>query len=101
MLEKFYSMINDVTLPLGKLPAPLLARLLARAPVNDPRIVVGPGIGLDCAVVELGDILLVCKADPITFVTGEVGRYLVQVNANDVATTGATPYWLLVTLLLP
>jgi hydrogenase maturation factor len=93
--------MNDTILPLGKLPAPMLARLLARAPVDDPRVVVGPGIGLDCAVVEMGDTLLVCKADPITFVTGEVGRYLVQVNANDVVTTGATPCWLLVTLLLP
>lgn len=86
--------MNDKILPLGKLPAPLLARLLARAPVDDPRIVVGPGVGLDCAVVELGDTLLVCKSDPITFVSGEVGRYLVQVNANDVATAGATPCWL-------
>jgi len=93
--------MNEKILPLGKLPAPLLARLLARAPVDDPRIVVGPGIGLDCAVVEPGDTLLVCKADPITFVSDEVSRYLVQVNANDVATTGATPCWLLVTLLLP
>jgi len=93
--------MNDKILPLGKLPAPLLASLLARAPVDDPRIVVGPGIGLDCAVVEPGDTLLVCKVDPITFVSDEVGCYLVQVNANDVATTGATPCWLLVTLLLP
>jgi len=93
--------MNDKILPLGKLPAPLLANLLVRAPVDDPCIVVGPGIGVDCAVVEPGDTLLVCKADPITFVSDEVGRYLVQVNANDVATTGATPCWLLVTLLLP
>jgi len=93
--------MNDKILPLGKLPTPVLARLLTRAPVDDPRIVVGPGIGLDCAVVEVGDTLLVCKSDPVTFVTDGVGRYLVQVNANDIATTGAVPCWLLVTLLLP
>jgi hydrogenase expression/formation protein HypE len=75
--------------------------LLARAPLDDPRIVVGPGVGLDCAVVEVDDILLVCKSDPITFVSGALGHYLVQVNANEVATTGAIPRWLLVTARLP
>lgn len=89
------------TLPTGKLPPELLARLLARAPAGDPRVVLGPGVGLDCAVVAQGDVLLVYKSDPITFATDEIGWYLVHVNANDVATTGATPRWLLVTALLP
>ena len=62
---------------------------------------VGPGIGLDCAVVDVGNTLLVLKSDPITFATDEIGRYLVEVNANDIATTGAVPRWLLMTLLLP
>ena len=90
-----------VTLPTGKLPSDLLARLLARAPAGDARVVLGPGIGLDCAVVAQGDTLLVYKSDPITFATDEIGWYLVHVNANDIATTGATPRWLLVTALLP
>lgn len=93
--------MSDTPLPLGKLPPPLLARLLARTPADDPRVLVGPGVGLDCAVVEMGDRLLVCKSDPVTFVTDALGHYLVQVNANDLATTGAEPRWLLVTLLLP
>ncbi len=88
-------------LPVGKLPAERLAGILARAPVDDPRVVLGPGIGLDCAVVEAGGTLLVYKSDPITFATDAIGHYLVQINANDVATTGAEPRWLLVTLLLP
>jgi len=87
--------------PVGKLPAAKLAELLARAPVSDPRVIQGPGTGLDCAVVDAGDRLLVLKSDPITFATDEIGEYLVQVNTNDVATTGAMPRWLLVTLLLP
>jgi hydrogenase maturation factor len=93
--------MSDTPLPLGKLPPALLARLLARTPADDPRVLVGPGVGLDCAVVEMGDRLLVCKSDPVTFVTDALGHYLVQVNANDLATTGAEPRWLLVTLLLP
>jgi hydrogenase maturation factor len=69
--------------------------------MNDPRVLVGPGVGLDCAVIDLGEQLLVCKADPVTFASDQLGAYLVRVNANDLATTGATPSWLLVTLLLP
>ena len=41
------------------------------------------------------------KSDPITFATADIGWYLVQVNANDVATSGAAPRWLMLTMLLP
>ncbi len=88
-------------LPVGKLPPQMLQRLLAAAPVDDPRVLLGPGVGLDCAVIDLGGKLLVCKSDPVTFATDRLGDYLVQVNANDLATTGAASSWLLVTLLLP
>jgi hydrogenase expression/formation protein HypE len=88
-------------LPLGKLPVEILANLLSKTLSDDPRIVLGPGIGLDCAVLDMGDRLLVLKSDPITFATEEIGWYGVQVNANDIATTGAEPRWMLVTLLLP
>ena len=89
-------------LPVGKLPADLLARLLRTCPPSDPRVLVGPGVGLDCAVIDLGDDrCLVATADPITFATDAIGWYAVQVNANDIATTGAEPRWFLATLLLP
>jgi hydrogenase expression/formation protein HypE len=88
-------------LGVGKLPPELLTTILAHAAVNDPRVILGPGIGLDCAVVDLGDRLAVYKSDPITFASDQIGYYLVHVNANDIATTGAQPLWLLVTLLLP
>ncbi len=64
-------------------------------------MLIGPGIGLDCAVVDMGDRLLVVKSDPITFATDEIGWYAVQINSNDIATTGAQPKWMMVTLLLP
>lgn len=88
-------------LPVGKLPVDLLSALLAGAPLSDPRVLVGPGIGLDCAIIDLGSTYLVIKSDPITFATEDIGWYLVQVNTNDIATTGATPRWLMVTALLP
>ena len=55
------------SLPVGKLPPQMLQRLLAAAPVDDPRVLLGPGVGLDCAVIDLGGQLLVCKSDPVTF----------------------------------
>jgi hydrogenase maturation factor len=92
-------------LPLGKLPHEQLASLLRRYAPDDPRILVGPGLGEDATVIDLGhdlsDRLLVAKTDPITFATDEIGWYAVNVNANDVACMGATPCWFLVTLLLP
>ncbi len=88
-------------LPVGKLPPELLERLLSQAPTTHERLLLGPGIGLDCAVLEVDSSLIVLKSDPITFATDEIGWYAVQVNANDIATTGAIPRWLLITLLLP
>jgi len=88
-------------LPVGKVPRNVLERLLVQAPTQDPQLVLGPGIGIDCALVEVADTLLVVKSDPITFATDAIGWYVVQVSTNDLATTGATPRWLLVTMLLP
>ena len=68
---------------------------------SNPRIIQGPGVGLDCAVIDLGDTWLVLKSDPITFAADQIGWYAVQVNANDLATTGAMPRWFLATVLLP
>lgn len=89
------------TYPIGKLPAAELSRLLAQYASADPRLVIGAAIGQDAAVIEMGDRYLVAKTDPITFATGEIGWYAVNVNANDIACTGATPRWFLATLLLP
>jgi hydrogenase expression/formation protein HypE len=88
------------TLPLGKLPADLLAQLLSTLPTG-PRVVLGPRPGEDAAVLDMPDRYLIAKTDPITFATDEIGWYAVQVCANDIATTGAVPLWFLATVLLP
>lgn len=90
-------------LPVGKLEPEFLARLLGGLHINDPRVIVGPGIGRDVTVLEWGDgdRYLIAKTDPITFATDEIGHYAVAVNANDVATSGGVPLWFLATLLLP
>jgi hydrogenase maturation factor len=45
--------------------------------------------------------VLILKSDPITFATDAIGHYAVLINANDIATSGAAPRWLLATLLFP
>ena len=85
----------------GKLPLEFLSELLSKINVTDPRVVLGAKAGEDAALIDFGDRYLVTKTDPITFATDLIGWYVVQVNANDLAVMGATPRWLMVTLLLP
>ncbi len=85
----------------GKFPSRLLTRLLSRLSMNDPRVLLGPRLGEDAAVIDVGNRLLVAKSDPVTFATNSIGWYAVQVNANDVACTGGVPRWFLATLLVP
>jgi hydrogenase expression/formation protein HypE len=84
----------------GKLPPEMLGNLLSKVKL-DNRVVVGPGVGVDAAVIDYGDTLLVAKTDPITFATDEIGWYAVNVNANDIAMMGAEPKWFLATVLVP
>ena len=88
-------------LALGKPPLEVLERLFRGCDIRDPRVVVGPRVGEDAAVLDLGDRYLVAKVDPITFVAEEIGWYAVHINANDLAVRGARPCWFLMTLLLP
>lgn len=88
-------------LPVGKLRAERLAAIFDKHPVKDPRVVVGPKVGEDAAVIDLGDRYLVATSDPITFATDQIAWYALQVNANDIAVRGAQARWFLATLLLP
>jgi hydrogenase maturation factor len=85
----------------GKLDQDVLAELLRRNPLRDPAVLVGPGVGLDVAVIDRGETCLVAKTDPITFASGAIGWYAVHVNANDVVTSGARPKYMMATVLLP
>jgi hydrogenase expression/formation protein HypE len=110
------------TLAQGKLPAELLARLIAKLPqqaaattttpmtaiaptiataMNAPGIIIPPGIGLDAAGLNINGKLLAVTTDPITFTTDKIGTYCIAVNINDVACLGCAPRWFSATLLLP
>jgi hydrogenase maturation factor len=88
-------------LPVGKLRADTLRAIFGKLAPRDPRVIVGPRVGEDAAVIDLGDRYLVATSDPITFAADDVAWYALQVNANDVAVRGARPRWFLATLLLP
>ena len=91
-----------VPLPTGKLPNDLLQAFLNEFHFEDPALLINPGIGEDIAAVDVDtEQVLVLKSDPITFATDAIGQYAVIINANDIATSGATPRWLLTTLLFP
>ena len=97
-------MSNEATrspTPVGKLPTKHLQKLLASLPQRDDQVLIGPRVGEDAAVIEVGDRCLVVATDPITFATDHIGSYAVHVNANDVAVMGARPRWFFVVLLMP
>ncbi|HEV8673317.1 MAG TPA: AIR synthase family protein [Methylomirabilota bacterium] len=88
-------------MPVGKLRGAFLAGLFQKHVTLDERVVLGPRVGEDAAILDLGDRYLVATTDPITFVTDDLGWYALVVNANDIAVRGAVPRWFLVTCLLP
>ena len=63
---------------------------------------VGASIGEDCAIVALKeDEEFVISTDPITGTTKDIGTLAVHVTANDLASNGAEPIGIMVTVLLP
>ena len=86
---------------IGKLPQGFLEYLIKKYTHKNSRIVIGPGIGKDAAVIDIGNKYLIAKTDPVTLASKEAGWYLVNINANDIACMGAKPRWLIATLLLP
>ncbi len=87
----------------GKLPNDFLDRFLQEHSLDDPTLLVAPGMGEDTAAVipPANEDVIVLKSDPITFAEDRLGYYTLAINANDIATSGATPRWLLTTLLFP
>jgi hydrogenase maturation factor len=87
-------------LPVGKLPHERLAEILRKYAKLNEHVVIGPRIGEDAAALSLKGEIIVVTTDPITFVSEDIGWYVVNVNANDVAVMGAKPMWFLLCLLI-
>ncbi|MDQ7859496.1 MAG: AIR synthase family protein [Armatimonadota bacterium] len=63
-------------------------------------VLVHATVGQDCAILDFGPSVCVVTTDPITGAGEHLGRLAVHVACNDLATTGAEPVGLLLTLLL-
>ena len=89
------------SLAVGKIPPETLRKIVyPRTGRSNRRLLLGPGIGRDVAAVRY-DRTLILTADPITGTSKQIGEHSVHINANDIATTGATPVWYICTVLLP
>lgn len=84
----------------GKVPPDLLQRLVYPYLGRRAGVLVHAHLGEDCAVLDFGEWVCVVTCDPITAAVRHLGRLAVHVTCNDLATTGAEPIGILLTLLL-
>ena len=90
------------SLSVGKLDPDLLKQLVFGCLGSpNPRVIVGPKLGEDAAVIDFKDRVLVVHSDPITGAIENIGWLAVNVCSNDIATRGIRPLWILVVMLLP
>lgn len=88
---------------IGKIPETVLKRSVFKQ-IHHRRdeILVRPGVGEDCAMMEIDpDEVLVLSTDPITGTVNEIGTFAVHITANDIASSGAEPIGILLTVILP
>ena len=86
----------------GKLsPSELQRLVLGRLGVRRPDVLVHAGLGLDAAVIAMGDQACVVTMDPLTGAVANAGWLAVHVACNDLAAMGAEPVGVLATLLFP
>lgn len=84
----------------GKVPPDLLTRLVYPHLGRRGEVMVRAHLGEDCAALDLGEWACVLTCDPITTARQRLGWLAVHVACNDLATSGAEPVALLLTLLL-
>lgn len=87
----------------GKLPLNLMLKYVyPRVGRIDPSVIVGPCVGEDAAIIDLGDgRVLVVHNDAITGAIKSLGWLAVHIVSNDIAVRGARPRWFLMSLFLP
>ncbi len=87
----------------GKVPETILKRsVFKQLETKRLEVLVGPGVGEDCSVIEVADNeCIVLSTDPITGTANNIGSLAVHITLNDLAAGGAEPIGLMLTLLLP
>ena len=88
---------------IGKIPENVLKRSVIRQlHTRRKEVQIGAGVGEDCAVLALEpDEVTVLSTDPITGTAKDIGKLAVTVTLNDLASAGAEPVGILLTILLP
>ncbi len=90
------------SMSIGKLEPNTLKQLVFSClGAADSRVILGPKIGEDASVIDFKDKFLVVHSDPITGAVENIGWLAVNIVANDIATRGVKPLWMLIVLLLP
>jgi len=69
--------------------------------IQDESVVMGPAYGEDAAVIDIGDFYMVMHSDPISGAIDNIGWLAINIAANDIAVSGASPRWGLLTLQFP
>ena len=87
----------------GKVPENVLKRsVMKQITKRRSEVLVGSGIGEDCAALSLeADEVFVLSTDPITGTARDIGHLAVQITMNDLASSGAEPIGIMLTILLP
>lgn len=87
----------------GKLsPERLATRILRHCGTSRKEVLVGPLVGEDAAVIQFPPgKLLVASSDPVVGAQEGAGTLLVHINVNDIASKGADPAYMLVTMIFP
>ncbi|WP_167957088.1 AIR synthase family protein [Anaerosporobacter faecicola] len=87
----------------GKVPEMVLKRSVFKQ-IRHRRneVLVGPGVGLDCSVFEVGpDEAVVLSTDPITSTADHIGDLAIHITANDIAASGAEMIGVMLTIIMP
>lgn len=69
--------------------------------VKRKEVRISSGIGEDCSIISFGEYECVLSTDPITGAASNTGSLAVNINCNDIASCGAEPLGILVTILAP
>lgn len=86
----------------GKLaPAALQELVLDKIDKRRREVILRGALGEDSAALDLADDLCIVSTDPITGAVQNAGWLAVHISCNDVASNGADPVAVLLTLLLP
>lgn len=87
----------------GKIPESVLKRsVFKQIHTRRQEVLLGAGVGEDCAAVKLGeDEMFVISTDPITGTATDIGHLAIHITMNDLASAGAEPVGVMLTILLP